>query len=71
MKQHSYEMIVWWSAEDKAYVVDVPELPGCMAHGSTRLDAIKNAEDAIRFWIKTAKDDGQPIPQPRGRLVFA
>jgi predicted RNase H-like HicB family nuclease len=71
MKQHSYEMIIWWSAEDKAYVVDVPELPGCMAHGSTRQDAIKNGEDAIRFWIKTAKEDGQQIPQPRGRLVFA
>jgi predicted RNase H-like HicB family nuclease len=71
MKQHNYEMIIWWSADDKAFVVDVPELPGCMAHGSTRQEAIKNAEDAIKFWIKTAKDDGQLIPQPRGRLVFA
>ena len=71
MKQNSYEMIIWWSAEDKAFVVDVPELPGCMAHGSTRQEAIKNAEDAIKFWIKTAKEDGEVIPQPRGRLVFA
>jgi predicted RNase H-like HicB family nuclease len=71
MKQNSYEMIIWWSEEDKAFVVDVPELPGCMAHGSTRQEAIKNAEDAIKFWIKTAKEDGQAIPQPRGRLVFA
>ena len=71
MKQNSYEMIIWWSVEDKAFVVDVPELPGCMAHGSTRQEAIKNAEDAIKFWIKTAKEDGQVIPQPRGRLVFA
>jgi predicted RNase H-like HicB family nuclease len=71
MKSNSYEMIIWWSVEDEAYVVDVPELPGCMAHGDTRQDAIKNAEDAIKFWIKTAKDDGVEIPQPRGRLVFA
>src|SRR6266516_3868385 len=71
MKQNSYEMIIWWSAEDNAYLVDVPELPGCMAHGLRRQQAIKNAEEAIKFWIKTAKDDGLEIPQPRGRLVFA
>ena len=71
MKANSYEMIIWWSTEDDAYVVDVPELPGCMAHGATRQDAITNAEDAIKFWIKTAKEDGQKIPEPRGRLVFA
>ena len=71
MKANSYEMNLWWSKEDAAYVVDVPELPGCMAHGGTRQAAIKNAEEAIKFWIKTAKDDGQEIPQPRGRLVFA
>ena len=67
----NYEMIVWWSAEDDAFVVDVPELPGCVAHGATRQAAIKNAENAIKFWIKTAKDDGLDIPEPRGRLVFA
>jgi predicted RNase H-like HicB family nuclease len=67
----NYEMILWWSAEDKAYVVEVPELPGCMAHGATRQAAITNAEAAIQFWIKTAKDDGLEIPEPRGRLVFA
>lgn len=71
MKSNSYEMIVWWSTEDSAYVVDVPELPGCMAHGKNRQEAIKNAEEAIKFWIKTAKDDGIEIPQPRGRLVYA
>ena len=71
MKLNSYEMIIWWNVEDAAYVVDVPELPGCMAHGATRQEAIENAEAAIKFWIKTAKDDGQEIPQPRGRLVFA
>jgi predicted RNase H-like HicB family nuclease len=71
MKPNSYEMVIWWSVEDDAYVVDVPELPGCMAHGDTRQSAIKNAEDAIKFWIKTAKQDRAEIPQPRGRLVFA
>ncbi len=71
MKANRYEMIIWWSKDDNAYVVDVPELPGCMAHGSTRQAAIRNAEDAIKFWIKTAKQDGLEIPQPRGRLVFA
>jgi predicted RNase H-like HicB family nuclease len=71
MKLNCHEMIIWWSIEDNAYVVDVPELPGCMAHGATRQAAIKNAEDAIRFWIKSAKDDGLEIPQPRGRLLVA
>ena len=71
MKPNSYEMVIWWSVEDEAYVVDVPELPGCMAHGDTRQSAIKNAEDAIKFWIKTAKEDGAAIPQSKGRLVFA
>ena len=71
MKPNSYEMVIWWSVEDEAYVVDVPELPGCMAHGDTRQSAIKNAEDAIKFWIRTAKEDGAEIPQPKGRLVVA
>lgn len=71
MKANSYEMIVWWSDEDRAYVVDVPELPGCMAHGRNRQDAITNAEAAIRFWIKTAREDGLEVPEPKGRLVFA
>jgi predicted RNase H-like HicB family nuclease len=71
MKSGSFEMILWWSSEDDAFVVDVPELPGCMAHGSTRQAAIQNAEEAIDLWIKTAKEDGISIPVPRGRLVFA
>ena len=71
MKQTCFEMIIWWSTEDDAYIVDVPELPGCMAHGGTRQAAIKNAEDAIRFWIKIAKDGGIEVPQPRGRLLVA
>ena len=71
MNDDRYEMIVWWSDDDAAFVVEVPELPGCMAHGKTRSIAIRNAEDDIRLWIKTAKEDGLPVPQPRGRLVYA
>ena len=71
MKIPRYEMILWWSDEDGAFVVDVPELPGCMAHGATRTAAIENAESAIAFWIKTAKTDGIPVPQPKGRLLVA
>jgi len=70
-KNNNYEMVLWWSEEDSAFIVDVPELPGCMAHGKTRAEAIKNAEDAVVFWIKTAKEDGQSIPEPKGRLLYA
>ncbi|HTB83517.1 MAG TPA: type II toxin-antitoxin system HicB family antitoxin [Candidatus Sulfotelmatobacter sp.] len=68
MKGAKHEAIIWWSADDDAYVVNVPELPGCTAHGGTRQEAIKNVEVAIKFWIKTAKDDGLEIPQLGGRL---
>lgn len=71
MKPDSYEMILWWSNDDEAYVVDVPELPGCMAHGTTRQEAIANAEEAITFWIETAREDGLTVPTPRGRLLVA
>jgi predicted RNase H-like HicB family nuclease len=71
MKANSYEMTIWWSAEDGACVVDVPEPPGGMAHGAARREAIENTEAAIKSWIKTAKDDGLEIPQPRGRLIYA
>jgi predicted RNase H-like HicB family nuclease len=71
MNTENYEMIIWWSDEDAAFVVEVPELPGCMAHGKTRSEAIRQAEVAIRLWIKTAKEDGLVIPVPRGRLLYA
>ena len=70
-KNNNYEMIIWWSEDDAAFVVDVPELPGCMAHGKNRTEAIKNGEGAIAFWIKTAKEDGLTIPEPKGRLLYA
>jgi len=67
-----YEVIIFWSAEDEAFVAEVPELPGCMAHGATREEALANAKDAERLWLDTAKEFGDPIPEPKGRrLVFA
>ncbi len=62
-----YEITIFWSAEDSAYVVDVPDLPGCMSHGATRLDALRNAEEAISLWLDTAREFGDPIPDPRER----
>jgi predicted RNase H-like HicB family nuclease len=58
-------------AEDEAFVVDVPELPRCMAHGKTRAEAIANAEEAVDFWLQTAKEDGIPVPEPKDPLVVA
>ena len=66
-----YEVIIYWSAEDKAFIAEVPELPGCMADGKTYQEALGNVEVVIKEWIETAKDLGRPIPEPKGRLVFA
>jgi predicted RNase H-like HicB family nuclease len=67
-----YEVIIYWSNEDEAFVAEVPELPGCAAHGETQDAALRNAQDAIRLWINTAKEFGDPIPEPKGRrLVLA
>jgi predicted RNase H-like HicB family nuclease len=66
-----YEIIVFWSEEDGSYIGEVPELPGCMADGSTYQETIANIERVIAEWLETAKDIGRPIPQPRGRLMFA
>ena len=69
---NKYEIIIFWSDEDDAYVADVPELPGCMAHGNTHESALANAKQAIQLWIETAKEFGDPIPAPKGkRLVYA
>ena len=69
--EHKYEMIIFWSEEDSAYVVEVPELLGCMADGSTYQEAVKNAEVVIDEWIQTAKELNREIPVPKGRLSFA
>lgn len=66
-----YEMIIYWSEPDGAYIAEVPELPGCMADGSTYAEAVTNAEIVIGQWIDTARELGRPIPEPRGRLMFA
>ena len=69
---YKYEIIIYWSNEDAAFIAEVPELPGCMAHGETPEDALKNAKDAIQLWIDTAKEFGDLIPEPKGkRLIFA
>jgi len=66
-----YEMIIYWSREDEAYIVEVPELPGCMADGRTYQEAVANAEVVIGEWIETARDLGRPVPQPKGKLMYA
>lgn len=66
-----YEMIIYWSHEDGAFIAEIPELPGCMADGSTYREAVDNAEVVIQQWIDTATELGRPIPQPKGRLIFA
>jgi predicted RNase H-like HicB family nuclease len=69
---HKYEIIIYWSNEDNTFIAEAPELPGCMAHGSIPEDALKNAHEAIQLWIDTAKEFGDPIPEPKGkRLIFA
>jgi predicted RNase H-like HicB family nuclease len=66
-----YEIILYWSNEDSAFIAEVPELPGCAADGSTRQEALANAETVIAEWLETAQQLGRPIPQPKGRLLFA
>lgn len=67
-----YEGIFFWSAEDGAFVAEVPELPGCVAHGTTQQEALANAKAAEQLRLETAKEFGDPIPAPKGRrLVFA
>jgi len=67
-----YEVIIYWSEEDQVFIAEVPELPGCMAHGDSHDTALANVQEATALWIKTAKEFNDPIPKPKGRrLVFA
>ncbi len=66
-----YELIIYWSDDDSCFVVEVPELPGCMADGATYEEAIANVQTIINEWIETAKELGRPIPAPKGRLLYA
>lgn len=69
--EYKYEMVIHWSREDHAFIVEVPELPGCMADGGTYSEAVANAETIIREWIDTARELGREIPEPKGKLMFA
>ena len=62
-----HEIVVSWSERDNVFIADVPDLPGCRTHGATRADALRNAEEAIALWIETAKEFGDPVPNPTGR----
>jgi predicted RNase H-like HicB family nuclease len=66
-----YEIILYWSSEDDAFIAEVPELPGCAADGATRQEALANVEVVIAEWLETARELGRPIPVPKGRLLFA
>lgn len=66
-----YEIILYWSADDNAYIAEVPELAGCMADGPTAAEALHNAEQVVKEWIKTALELGRDIPEPKGRLKYA
>jgi len=71
MTEPRYEVIIYWSSEDEAFIAEVPELPGCTADGSTYQEALSNVQGIIEEWIETAEELGRPIPEPRGRLAFA
>ena len=68
---HKYERIIYWSEQDNKFIVEVPELAGCMADGSTAVEALENVEIIINEWLETAKEIGREIPQPKGRLLYA
>lgn len=69
---YRYEVIIYWSAEDAAFIAEVPELAGCVAHGSTPNQALTEAQEAIELWIETAREFGDPVPEPKGRrLMYA
>lgn len=69
MNPNEYQMVIYWSDEDQSYLVEVPELPGCMADGKTRQEALANAETIIQEWIETARELGRAVPAPQGRLL--
>ena len=69
---HTYKIIIYSGNEDQVFIAEVPELPGCMAHGDTKAEALANADEAIQLWIDTAEEFGDPIPEPKGqRLMLA
>lgn len=71
MNEIKYELIIYWSAEDGCFIVEIPELPGCMADGGSYEEALKNARVVIDEWIAIARETGRSIPPPRGKLMYA
>ena len=69
--QNRYELVIYWSEEDKCFLAEVPELPGCMADGANYQEAVRNVEVIIDEWIATAQELGRPIPEPAGKLMYA
>lgn len=70
-KNYKYEILIYWSEDDSAFIAEVPELPGCAADGATYAEALANVDVIIKEWIDTAKELGRPIPEPKGRLMYA
>jgi predicted RNase H-like HicB family nuclease len=68
---YKYEILIYWSKQDEAFIAEVPELSNLMAHGDSAIEALENVHDAIQLWIEVAKEDGIPIPEPKGKLSFA
>jgi len=71
MPEFRYEVIIYWSDEDQAFLAEVPELPGCAADGATYAEAVSNVEVVVREWVETAQELGRPLPEPKGRLLYA
>jgi predicted RNase H-like HicB family nuclease len=71
LEMTKYEVVIYWSDQDQAFVAEAPALPGCAAHGSTQEVALASVKEAIRLWIEMAKELGNPVPQPRGRRLTA
>lgn len=68
---HKYELVIYWSKEDESFIVEVPELPGCMADGASYAEAVRNAQVVIQEWIDTATELGREVPEPKGKLSYA
>ncbi|MCI6301732.1 MAG: type II toxin-antitoxin system HicB family antitoxin [Blautia sp.] len=68
---YKYERIIYWSKDDEAFIVEVPELPGCMADGVTAREALENVEIVIKEWIEVVKERGMEVPEPKGKLMYA
>jgi predicted RNase H-like HicB family nuclease len=71
MNESLFEILIYWDKSDGIFVAEVPELPGCIAHGSTKAEALQHIEETINLWIKSAREDGIEIPQAKGKLAYA